>query len=107
MYRFRVEYCLRGDWCPGAYRDEQRWSTSGTVFTGSFEDAILEQVELEELLDAHVRLLPLPSDPLPGDCTCLGCGGDTRAPAGARYACDCAPGIARAPGVATAEGRAS
>jgi hypothetical protein len=97
MARFKIQWMPRASWQPDVDADDQRWTDSPNVFTGTEEQATLECSDLDAAFDRVnvFRAVPVPltaDEEIASDApfTCPGCGGDFRSAAGTELACNCA-----------------
>ena len=92
MTRFRIYWLPRVDFQAGADADDQRWTLSPDVFTGTPAEC---DEELRQLTAAYDGQLVFEARPLPvmpedePDRWCGSCGGDLRERLGHELACRC------------------
>lgn len=102
MSRFFIEFCPRRSWQPDVDSDDQRWTRTPNVFSGSETEATLECSELDAAYDRACVFRAVAIEPAVEELAhqyCAGCGGDLRIGLGRALSCSCEVAVAASSGI--------
>lgn len=108
MNRYHLDFIPRRSWQQDVDPDDQKWTRTPNVFSGTEEQATIECSELEAAYDRQVTFRAVPLETLEPECHyCPSCGGDYRERIGHQLACTCPMAIASTAGIRWTEEKAS